>query len=64
MWLVSRSISLSDVLLLLPLLGLKPLNYDFNQQFTVKFLGSTDVKEARGELLSSPHHASVYTSGQ
>lgn len=32
------------------LIGVKPFNFEFNQQFTVKFLGSTDVREARGEL--------------
>ena len=32
------------------LIGLKSLNCEFSQQFTVKFLGSTDVREARGVI--------------
>lgn len=40
--------------------GMKPLSYEFNQQFVVKFLGSTDVKEPRGDLTLSPYHISLY----
>ena len=41
-------------------IGLNPLNYEFSQQFTVKFLGSTDVREARGELTFLPSAFTIY----
>lgn len=46
--------------LLLFLIGLKPLSHELSQQFTVKFLGSTNVKEPRGELPFSPNHINLY----